>query len=441
MSASTVRIVGGGLAGTEAALLLARAGIDVTLSEMRPTRTTPAHETDALGELVCSNSLRADNPLVAAGLLKEELRRLDSPLLEVAAHCRIPAGDALAVDRNAFARELTEAVEASPQIRLVREEVTDLPGEGLTLLAPGPLASDALMAAVEKVVGKERRFFFDAIAPIIDADSLDLDRLFLGTRYGKGDPDYLNAPMDRDTYFAFLRALSEAEQYVPKGFDAADKLPLFAGCQPIEAIAASGPLSLAHGPMRPVGFRDNPLGRDLFAIVQLRAENANRTAYNMVGFQTRLKQGEQKRVFRLIPGLEKARFLRYGSLHRNSYIDGPRVLARDLSLKAAPHLFVGGQFAGAEGYVESIALGHLAARFLLDRIHDRTPNVPPEETALGAIHYHVTASMEEPLQPSNIHWGLFPSVQVRGNKQAKRQKMVDRARESLAEWLASSLSS
>ena len=372
-----VIIVGGGLAGTEAALVLVRAGQPVHLIEMRPGVSTPAHETGDLAELVCSNSLRSDEAHIAAGLLKEELRRLASPLVALADSHRVPAGGALAVDRADFSRAATECAQASPGLELTRGEVRTLP-DSLALLAPGPLASDALMDEMGKLIGTERRFFFDAVAPIVEADSLDQKRLFSGTRYGRGEPDYLNSPMDERTYLDFVRALLDAEQFVPHGFDATDKLPLFAGCQPIEAIAESGLLSLAHGPMRPKGFQDNPLGSKLFALVQLRAENKARSAYNLVGFQTRLKQSEQIRIFRMIPGLEKSRFLRYGSLHRNSYIDGPRVLQADLSLRAAPHLYVAGQFAGGEGYIESIALGHLAALFILARLRSAVLPVPPE---------------------------------------------------------------
>jgi len=424
-------IIGGGLAGTEAALVLARAGVKVTLHEMRPATTTPAHNTHLLGELVCSNSLRSDSPTTAGGLLKEEMRRLGSPLLAVADATRVPAGSALAVDRHRFAARLTGEVEGEPNIALVRGECTAIDSSRTTLLCPGPLASPSLMAAVEKLVGRDRLFFFDAIAPIVDADSLDMSRLFYGSRYQKGGADYLNAPLDRATYMAFVETLGTAEQFVPHGFEADDPLPLFSGCQPIEAIASGGILSLAHGPLRPTGFfKETSLGRDLFALVQLRAENLAGTAYNLVGFQTRLRQAEQKRVFRLIPGLEQAEFLRFGSLHRNSYIDSPRLLNPDLSLKAAPDVFVAGQFAGAEGYMESAALGLMAAWFILARLNGPEAPVPPPETALGALHYHVTASMHEPLEPSNIHFGLFPPGQGRGKK-ARRAYMVQRAREAM----------
>jgi len=429
-----IRIVGGGLAGCEAALLLAKAGIPAVLYEMRPLRATPAHETSLLGELVCSNSLRSDSPEVAVGLLKEELRLLGSSVLAAADSTRVPAGSALAVDRDAFARELTAMVEARDGLELVRREVTEFSGEGLTLLTPGPLASDSLMRSVESLVGSDRLFFFDAIAPIVDAESLDMSSLFFGARYGKGDADYLNAPLDRKGYMDFLQALLTADRVVPHGFDADDKLPLFQGCQPVEAIASSGMLSLAHGPLKPRGFRDNPLGRDLFALVQLRAENRERTAFNLVGFQTRLTQAEQRRVFRMLPGLGQASFLRYGSLHRNSYVDSPRLLREDLSFSTAPDIFVGGQFAGAEGYVESCALGFLAALFMISRIRSLPCPPPPAETALGGLYRHVTGATEVPLQPSNMHWGLLPPAQGKG-KRGRRQAMVQRARIAMQEWL------
>jgi methylenetetrahydrofolate--tRNA-(uracil-5-)-methyltransferase len=429
-----VTVVGGGLAGCEAALTLARAGCRVRLFEMRPARMTPAHETGGLGELVCSNSLGAEAPEVAAGLLKEELRRLDSPAIAAADRCRVPAGAALAVDRKQFSAALSQGIEQDERITLLRQEVVEPAPLGLAILAPGPLASDGLMASLAALVGTDGLFFFDAIAPIVEADSLDLTKLFAASRYGKGEPDYLNAPLDRTQYEAFVTALLEAEKVVPHGFEADSKLPLFSGCQPVEAIAQSGPLSLAHGPLKPKGFRDNPLGRRLFAVVQLRAENRARTAYNLVGFQTRLKHGEQKRVFRMIPGLEQAEFLRLGTIHRNSYLDTPRLAAPDLSLRAAPDLFVAGQFAGAEGYVESIALGALSARFVLSRLGGRPPAIPPPATALGSLLAHVTRSPERPLTPSNIHWGLFPPVEA-GGKKERRALLRDRARMAMGEYL------
>ncbi len=435
MKHSGVTVVGGGLAGTEAALLLARNGVDVTLVEMRPERMTPAHATGDLAELVCSNSLRSDDTSTAAGLLKEEMRRLGSAVLAAADGNRVPAGTALAVDRTAFSRALTRAVEQNPHIRVERREVTQIPGE-ISIFAPGPLVSDALAAAVAELAGPERFFFFDAIAPIVSADSLDMERLFRGSRYGSEEGgDYLNAPMDRETYERFVKELLAAEQFVPHGFEAGQPLPLFPGCQPIEAIAITGLQSLAHGPMRPTGFAGNPLGERLHALVQLRAENETGTSFNLVGFQTRLKQGEQKRVFRMIPGLERAEFLRFGSLHRNSYIDSPRVLSKDLSFRRRPDLFAAGQFAGAEGYVESTALGLLAGLFVLARLEGREPPIPPDTTALGALLRYVTTCPTSPLEPSNIHFGLLPPGRGSG-RLGKRQAVVNRARDAFSGWLA-----
>jgi len=463
-----VVIIGGGLAGTEAALTLAAAGVDVRLYEMRPGRMTPAHTSGGLAELVCSNSLKSEAEDSASGMLKSELRLLGSPVLAAAKQARVPAGRSLAVDRARFSEVLTARVEADPRIRLVREELTTLPRDVPTILCPGPLASDALMNEVETLVGKGRLFFFDAIAPVVDAGSLDMEKLFPGSRYEEGVGDYLNAGMDQPTYSRFVRELLAARQFVPHGFDATDKLPLFSGCQPIEAIASGGWLSLAHGPMRPTGLgptgsgdrlrlrgslpraesrggrRDAATSLGWFAVVQLRAENVERTAYNLVGFQTRLVQSEQKRVFRMIPGLENAEFLRFGSLHRNSYIDSPRLLHSDLGLRALPSVMVAGQFAGAEGYCESTALGALAARFVLARLAsgdplralpdwDPTvrvgPTFPPRECALGALWAHVTRCPSEPLQPGNIHFGMFPGPS------GKREQIVHRAREAFLVWL------
>ena len=475
---AAVTVIGGGLAGVEAALFLARHGVRIRLFEMRPGTRTAAHETPHLAELVCSNSLRSDSADTGPGLLKEEMRRFGSQLLLVADACSVPAGMALAVDREMFASSLTRRVEEEPRIELIREEVRCLnrktrrpvglpegspakpasstpadlssltsrpPGlqastpclsEDLLILCPGPLASEALMKEVEGLVGKDRLFFFDAISPIVDADSLDRSRLFQGSRYQDGEGDYLNAPMNESQYLDFVETLVAAEKFVPHGFDREDALPLFSGCEPVEAIAARGPLTLAHGPMRYRGFRMMELGYpDAVAVVQLRAENRHRTAYNLVGFQTRLTQAEQRRVFRMIPGLERAQFLRYGSLHRNSYLDTPRLANADLSLRADDGIFVAGQFAGAEGYIESAALGLLAGLFALARLRGEPPPVPPDEMAFGGLMYHVTCSSTRPLQPSNIHFGLLPPVQAKG-KHKKRAAMVKRARAAVDVWLA-----
>jgi len=427
-------VIGGGLAGTEAALTLARLGLTVKLYEMRPLVSTPAHESDLLGELVCSNSLRSDSPDVAPGLLKRELRLLSSPLLDAADLHAVPAGSALAVNRTDFAAELTRRVMEHPFIELVREEVTRLPESELTILAPGPLCSAALMEHLAGLVGSPYLFFFDAIAPIVAADSLNMEILFRQSRYDRGEGDYLNAPMSEDEYFAFVKALVEAEEHEGHAFENPKNI-VFTGCEPIEAIASRGVLSLAHGPMRPVGLKDFRTGRRPFAVVQLRTENKEGTSYNLVGFQTRLRRPEQLRVFRLIPGLENAEFLRFGSIHRNSYLDSPRLVNPDLSLRMRPNVFVAGQFCGSEGYIESIATGTLAALFLANRAAGREMPMPPAETALGGLLRHVTSSLVEPLQPSNVHFGLLPPLKARGGKVGRREAMSERAQEAMALWL------
>lgn len=432
-----VDVIGGGLAGTEAALRLANWGFRVRLFEMRPHVSTPAHETDLLAELVCSNSLRSDDPNVAPGLLKRELRLLDSPVLKVADSVRVPAGSALAVDRTRFAQQLTRCVESHPNIELLRQEVTSIAPQTYTVLTPGPLCSGFLMQHLAELVGSPYLFFFDAIAPIVSADSLDMQVLFKQSRYDHGEGDYLNSAMDEARYLAFVKALIAAEEHDAHQFENPKNI-VFTGCEPIEAIARKGILTLAHGPMRPVGLMAPNATRRPFAVVQLRAENEQATAYNLVGFQTRLRQGEQAKVFRMIPGLENAEFLRYGSIHRNSYLDSPRLVNLDMSLKVLPNCFVGGQFSGSEGYIESIATGALAALFLANRALGRDKALPPPESALGGILRHVTSSLVEPLQPSNVHFGLLPPIQARGGKSGKRAAMADRAQEAFAVWLATS---
>lgn len=427
-------VIGGGLAGTEAALTLADLGLSVRLYEMRPLVPTPAHESDLLGELVCSNSLRSDSPEVAPGLLKRELRLLGSPLLDAADQNAVPAGSALAVNRTEFARELTRRVTQHPNIELVRQEVTTLPESELTILAPGPLCSPALMEHLQQLLGSSYLFFFDAIAPIVAADSLNLEILFRQSRYDRGEGDYLNAPMSEEEYLRFVKELMAAEEHEGHSFENPKNI-VFTGCEPIEAIASRGVLSLAHGPMRPVGLKDFRTGRRPFAVVQLRTENREGTAYNLVGFQTRLRRAEQQRVFRLIPGLENAQFLRFGSIHRNSYLDSPRLVNSDLSLRARPNVFVAGQFCGSEGYIESIATGMLAALFLANRSAGREMPIPPAETALGGLLRHVTSSLVEPLQPSNVHFGLLPPLKARGGKVGRREAMSERAEEAMKLYL------
>jgi methylenetetrahydrofolate--tRNA-(uracil-5-)-methyltransferase len=436
--AHRVTIVGGGLAGTEAAFRLARAGVEVELREMKPVRRSPAHASDGLAELVCSNSLRSDNPMNAVGLLHEELRRLGSVVLAAADEARVPAGDALAVDRDRFSALVTSRVEAHPRIRVVRQEATALPEPpGVALVATGPLTSDALAAELAGLAGT-RLHFYDAIAPIVAADSIDLEIAYARSRYGKGSgDDYLNLPFDEAQYHAFVAALVAGEKVAPHGFE---EPRYFEGCLPIEVMAERGPEVLAYGPMKPVGLEDPRTGRRPYAVVQLRREDRAGTAWNLVGFQTRLTWPEQRRIFTtLVPGLAKAEFLRLGQVHRNTFVDAPRVLAPDLSFRARPHLFLAGQITGVEGYVESAACGHLAARAILDRLAGRAFAPPPPGTAMGALHRHLTGEAHPPgydYQPTNVVFALFPPVPGRHRgKAARKEAYVARARKEIERWI------
>ncbi|GMV38558.1 MAG: methylenetetrahydrofolate--tRNA-(uracil-5-)-methyltransferase TrmFO [Myxococcales bacterium] len=431
MTAPVVHVVGGGLAGCEAAWQLATLGLHVQLHEMRPHRRSPAHQTDGLAELVCSNSFRSRNPDNAVGLIKQELRAAGSLILGAADANAVPAGDALAVDRDAFSAAVASAIDGHPRIHVVREEVTSLP-DAPTIIATGPLTSDALAARIVALTGSERLYFYDAIAPIVDADSLDRARVFAQSRYDKGGDDYLNCPLDQDQYHAFVRAILDAEKVPLRDFE---EPRYFQGCLPIEVIAASGPLSLAFGPMKPVGLVDPLTGHRPFAVVQLRRENAAGTAYNLVGFQTKLKYPEQGRIFRTIPGLEGAEFLRYGSVHRNTYIHGPRLLDQTLRLRADERLTFAGQITGVEGYVESTACGLLAGLFLGARLRGEEPPLPPAETALGALHRHVTCDLGDGYQPTNVNYSLFPAITARARKGDKKTMYRHRAEGALLPWL------
>ena len=438
MAGRQVTVVGGGLAGCEAAGVLAAAGVEVRLVEMKPGRRSPAHHLPGLAELVCSNSLRSDNPQNAVGLLHEELRRLGSLVLRCADETRVPAGDALAVDRRRFSERVTEGLRRAPGIELREEEVTVLPdGPGLTLVATGPLTSDALAADVARVCGGGLAFY-DAIAPIVSAESIDMRVAYAKSRYDKGaGDDYLNLPLDEGQYRAFVAALLAGEKVAARGFE---EPRYFEGCLPIEVMAERGPEVLAYGPMKPVGLEDPRTGRRPHAVVQLRREDEAGTAWNLVGFQTRLTWPEQERIFRAhLPGLADAEFLRLGQVHRNTFLDAPRLLAPDLSLRARPHLFFAGQMTGVEGYVESVACGHVAARAMLDRLAGRPFRAPPPETAMGALHRHLTGAAHPegtPYQPSNVIFALFPPLvgRFRG-KAARKEGHVARAREALASWL------
>jgi methylenetetrahydrofolate--tRNA-(uracil-5-)-methyltransferase len=435
-----VRVIGGGLAGCEAALVLGQAGLRVALHEMKPFKRTPAQASDRLAELVCSNSLRSDNPENAIGLLHEELRRAGSPILAAADLARVPAGDALAVDRESFSGLIEAAVANHPRVTVVRGELTSLPEDLPTIVATGPLTAEALAADIGRAIGSERLYFYDAIAPIVTDESIDRTVAFAQSRWGKGDgDDYLNLPFDKEQYERFVAALVEGAKVVPHAFE---EPKYFEGCLPIEVMAARGPETLAHGPMKPVGLTDPRTGRWPHAVVQLRREDRAGTAWNLVGFQTRLTWPEQRRIFReLVPGLQNAEFLRMGQIHRNTFLESPRLLTRDFALRSKPELWFAGQITGVEGYVESAACGHLVARAVIARFAGRAFVEPPAGTAFGALHGHVTGAAhpdDYEYQPTNVTWGLFPPPEGRVRKQDRRARQVERARALLGGWLAAS---
>ncbi len=430
-------IIGGGLAGSEAAWQAAECGIDVRLYEMRPAKMTPAHTGPLLGELVCSNSLGSDQIGRPSGLLKEELRRVGSLLIEIADRHRVPAGSALAVDREGFAAEITEQLEAHPRILIIREEVTTIP-ERPVIIASGPLTSTALSRAIAALTGEDALYFYDAIAPIVEADSIDFSIAFRASRYGRGEReegDYINCPMTEAEYRRFVEALRTAERIPLRDFEREDPA-FFEACLPIEVLAERGDDALAFGPLRPVGLRDPRTGRRPYAVVQLRQDDAAATLYNLVGFQTNLRYGEQDRVFRLIPGLEHAIFVRYGSMHRNTYINAPRLLRPTLQFHQRDDLFFAGQIAGLEGYAGNIAGGWLAginaARWLLGK----EPMVPPPETMIGALMHYISQASPAHFQPMKANFGLLPPLprRVRGRRR-RRDAMARRALERLEAWL------
>lgn len=429
----TVSVVGGGLAGCEAAWALAEAGVHVTLLEMRPQVTTPAHQTDQLAELVCTNSFKSLEPANAHGLLKAELRVLGSLLMDAAEDARVPAGAALAVDRLLFSRQVTERVRSHPQIDVVREEVTSLPSPGI--VATGPLTSDRLAEAIRRRLGEAHLAFFDAIAPIVASDSLDREVLYPLSRYGKGEgSDYLNAPLDRERYYAFVEALRAAEQHQGHEFD---RVPYFEGCLPIEEMAARGPDTLRFGPMKPVGLPDPRTGVEPFAVVQLRAEDRAGQMWNLVGFQTRMKIGAQREVMRMIPGLEHAEVLRWGSIHRNTYLNSPAALSPYLSARDDPELLFAGQLVGVEGYTESLACGLVCGINLARMLEGREPLLPPEETMLGSLLRYVHSADPGNFQPMNANFGLLPPLKQRvRDKRKKREALAERALAAMAAFAA-----
>ncbi|WP_276352513.1 FADH(2)-oxidizing methylenetetrahydrofolate--tRNA-(uracil(54)-C(5))-methyltransferase TrmFO [Cohnella caldifontis] len=427
-----VTVVGAGLAGSEAAWQIASQGVPVTLYEMRPVRKTPAHHTDRFAELVCSNSLRANGLTNAVGVLKEEMRRLNSLILSAADRNAVPAGGALAVDREGFSGEVTSRLREHPLVTVVNEELSAIPADGITVIATGPLTSPDLSRGIQELMGEEYFYFYDAAAPIVEKDSIDMEKVFLASRYDKGEAAYLNCPMSEEEFEAFYEALITAETAELKDFE---KEMYFEGCMPIEVMAKRGKQTVLFGPMKPVGLVDPRSGKQPFAVVQLRQDNAAGTLFNLVGFQTHLKWGEQKRVFGLIPGLEQAEFVRYGVMHRNTFINSPRLLLPTYQFKRRENLFFAGQMTGVEGYVESAASGLMAGLNAGRLARGLAPVTPPPETTLGSMAQYITTADFRHFQPMNANFGLFPPLgrRVRSKKE-KNEAIAARALESVARF-------
>ena len=421
-----ITVIGAGLAGCEAAHKLSSLGFSVRLCEMKPEKRTPAQKSDGFAELVCSNSLKAMRLESAAGLLKEEMRRLGSVTMEAAERTSVAAGGALAVDRELFSEYITEKIKSDPNIEVVTGEVTELPSDGIVIVATGPLTSDALAESLRQKFGGTLSFF-DAVAPIVAADSIDMNRVFMGARYDRGEADYINCPMERDEYDAFYDALVSAERAPLHDFDVADP-KVYEGCMPVEIMAGRGRDTLRYGPLRPVGLIDPHTGRLPWANIQLRKENAAGTMYNIVGFQTNLKFGEQKRVFSMIPGLERAEFVRYGVMHRDTFMDSPRLLSKSLSLKSEPRLFFAGQFTGVEGYTESAATGILAGINAARFASGEEPLVLPPETMLGALVNYITDESVDNFQPMGANMGILPPLEKKiRHKDERYAALAERA--------------
>ena len=441
-----LQVIGGGLAGSEAAWQAARAGVRVVLHEMRPLRQTDAHKTGTLAELVCSNSFRSDDPLNnAVGLLHEEMRRLGSLIMAAGDAHKLPAGGALAVDRDGFASAVETALAALPLVEIRRAEVPDLPDPswGQVIIATGPLTSPGLAGSIRAVTGEDALAFFDAIAPIVHRETIDLEIAWFQSRYDKAGPggggaDYINCPLDRAQYEAFIAALLAGEKHSFKEWEAST--PYFEGCLPVEVMAERGPETLRYGPMKPVGLIDPRTGQRPYAVVQLRQDNALGTLFNMVGFQTKLAYGEQTRIFRMIPGLERAEFARLGGLHRNTFINSPRLLDPELRLKARPHIRFAGQITGVEGYVESAAIGMLAGRFAAAEVKGEVLAPPPPTTALGALLGHITGgAAAETFQPMNVNFGLLPPLGRAVKRAERKPALARRALADLDAWLGSAV--
>lgn len=428
-----INIVGGGLAGVEAAWQAANAGINVRLFEMRPVLQTPAHRTEKLAEIVCSNSLKTDEPGSAPHLLKEELRRGNSLVLEVAAETRVPAGAALSVDRIKFAELITNRVEAHPNIEIVREEIRSIPEDAVTIIATGPLTSDALTVEIMRFTGDDQLYFYDAIAPIVAADSIDMSVAFKAARYDKGGDDYINCPMDRDQYETFIAELLAAKSVPLKRFE---ETHWFESCLPIEEIARRGPETLRFGPMKPKGLRHPKTGEEPYACVQLRQENLMADAFGLVGFQNHLRYGEQERVLKLIPGLENSEFLQFGQIHRNTFINSPKILNETLATKANPNLFFAGQITGVEGYVESVATGWMAGLNAVRTLRNQPLLTAPQTSAIGALCRYVSNVETKNFQPVNITFGLLEPlpVEIRKKVKQKRERHMIQVGRALEDW-------
>ncbi len=429
---NSVTVIGAGLAGSEAAWQIAQRGIKVKLYEMRPEKMTPAHHTSHFAELVCSNSLRANNLENAVGLLKEEMRELNSLIMLCADENAVAAGGALAVDRTGFSQAVTKRLQEHPLVEIIREEVKKIPEKGVTVLASGPLTSEALADDLQKLTGTDYLYFYDAAAPIVDGETINYDKVFWGSRYNKGTADYLNCPMNQEEYERFYQALISAEVHKLHDFE---KEIYFEGCMPVEVMAGRGPQTLLFGPLKPVGIVDPRTNMRPYAVVQLRKDNAAGTLFNLVGFQTHLKWGEQQRVFRMIPGLEEAEFVRYGVMHRNTYINAPQILEITTQLKIRPDLLIAGQISGVEGYVESAASGLISGINAARLARQQEPLVPPRNSAIGSLLYYITHARAEGFQPMNITFGLIPPWPEKiKDKKAKNLQIAKRALEEIRIW-------
>jgi methylenetetrahydrofolate--tRNA-(uracil-5-)-methyltransferase len=424
-------VIGAGLAGCEAAWQIAKRGGKVILHEMKPGVYSPAHRSPFFAELVCSNSFKSESVENASGVLKEEMKQLDSLVLKVAKEAKVPAGESLAVDREVFSKQITQTLEKLNNVEVIRREVSSIPQDGITIIATGPLTSESLGREVQKVTGSRHLFFYDAISPIVTADSIDYQHAFKSSRYGKGGEDYVNCPMDEEAYDRFVKALNQAERALVHPFE---KRYFFEGCLPVEEMAERGRETLAFGPLKPVGLIDPKTGKQPFAVVQLRQEDRFETLFNLVGFQTRLKHEEQKRVFRMIPGLGKAEFVRLGSIHLNTFIDSPRLLSESLQLKTHPSLFFAGQITGVEGYMESTAIGLLSGMNAHRYANGMSTLVPPPTTAMGALVDYITHSSAVAFQPMNINFGLFPPLSGKSRGRGRRLLLARRALSEMEEW-------